>query len=261
MKTLQTLLLDQHDGILTITINRESVMNALNQLTLNELKTAIQDANENFNIRGIIITGQGDKAFVAGADIKELTNINESFARKLAENGQEIFNTIERLSKPVIAAINGYALGGGCELAMACHIRIATANANFGQPEVNLGIIPGYGGTQRLTQLIGKGKAMELIMTADMINADQALELGLINYKLKSKKEMMGKAHEILNKIKEKAPLAIGMSIDCINAVYTSGENGYQTEANSFGRLCTTDDFKEGTSAFIEKRKPNFTGN
>lgn len=260
MQDLQTLSLNISESILTITINRESSLNALNQQVLTELKETIESSLDDTDIRGIIITGAGDKAFVAGADIKQLSELNEVNGRKFAEHGQEVFEMIERANKPIIAAVNGFALGGGCELAMACHIRIAIHNAKFGQPEVNLGVIPGYGGTQRLTQLIGKGKALELMMTGDMISADEALNLGLVNYVEADKESLFAKAEELMNKIKQKAPMAIGLVIDSVNAVFTSGENGYQTEANGFSRCCATEDFKEGTSAFLEKRKPEFKG-
>jgi enoyl-CoA hydratase len=180
-------------------------------------------------------------------------------ARSFAERGQEVFSMIESCTKPVIAAVNGFALGGGCELAMACHLRVASESARFGQPEVNLGLIPGYGGTQRLTQLIGKGKAMELLMTADMIGAAEAKSLGLVNHVV-SQEELLSKCMEILGKIMTKAPLAIGLVIDCVNAAYDKDEDGYQTEANSFARCCSSQDFVEGTNAFLEKRKPSFKG-
>lgn len=260
MDHLETLALQNSNNILTITINRESALNALNQQTLNELKSTFEIALDDPNVSAIILTGAGEKAFVAGADITELANLTEVNGRNFAEKGQEIFDMIEGSNKPVIAAVNGFALGGGCELAMACHMRVATTNARFGQPEVNLGVIPGYGGTQRLTQLVGKGKALELMLTGDMIGADEAKSLGLVNYVSDSKEAMIAKAEEILEKVKTKAPLAVGMVIDCVKAVYTSGENGYQTEANSFSRCCGTEDFQEGTSAFLEKRKPDFKG-
>lgn len=260
MDQLETLALQNSNGILTITISRESALNALNQKTFDELKSTFEDAIDDTEVSGIILTGAGEKAFVAGADITELANLTEVNGRNFAEKGQEIFDLIEGSAKPVIAAVNGFALGGGCELAMACHMRIATSSAKFGQPEVNLGVLPGYGGTQRLTQLVGKGKAIELMLTGDMIDANEALALGLVNYKVNNNEEMLAKAEEILAKIKTKAPLAVGMVIDCVKAVFTSGENGYQTEANSFSRCCGTEDFKEGTSAFLEKRKPDFKG-
>ena len=247
-------------GILYLTINRESKLNALNFATLQELSDIFDEVSDNKEIKAVIVTGSGEKAFIAGADISEIAELSELNARKFAENGQEIFSMIENCHKPVIAVVNGFALGGGCELAMACHMRIAVAHAKFGQPEVNLGIIPGYGGTQRLTYLIGRGKANELMMTGDMLAADEAKSLGLVNHVVASKQEGMEKAEEILRKIMSKAPLAIGMVIDCVNAVFVPDEDGYQTEANSFARCVKSGDYKEGTSAFLEKRKPIFKG-
>ncbi|MEQ9298945.1 MAG: enoyl-CoA hydratase-related protein [Cyclobacteriaceae bacterium] len=260
MSDLKNLSLALKDGILTITINRESQLNALNHDTLAELKETFQSIYDDKDIKGVILTGAGEKAFVAGADIKEFAEVNEVNGRKFSESGQEIFDLIENCHTPVIAAVNGFALGGGCELAMACHMRLASANARFGQPEVNLGILPGYGGTQRLTHLVGKGKALELMMTGDMINADEARELGLVNHVFPDKETLIEKCHEMLMKITAKAPIAIGLVIDCVNAVYNKEENGYQTEANAFARCCGTEDFKEGAAAFVEKRKPNFKG-
>ena len=260
MDHFKNILAETKDGILYLTINREDKMNALNFATLEELREVFDTVLEDKSIKAVILTGAGEKAIVAGADISEIAELNEVNARKFAENGQEIFSVIENCEKPVIAVTNGFTLGGGCELAMACHMRIASANARFGQPEVNLGIIPGYGGTQRLTILIGRGKANELMMTGDMINAEDARSLGLVNHVLPTKGEAMAKAEEILHKIMSKAPLAIGMIVDCVNAVYRSDENGYQTEANSFARCVKSGDYKEGTSAFLEKRKPVFKG-
>jgi enoyl-CoA hydratase len=260
MTDFQNILTEVKDGVLYLTINREDKMNALNFATLEELKAIFEEVIDRKEIKAVIITGSGEKAFVAGADISEIADLNEVNARKFAENGQEIFATIENCHKPVIAVTNGYTLGGGCELAMACHIRIATSNAKFGQPEVNLGIIPGYGGTQRLTILVGRGKANELMMTGDMIDAESALKLGLVNHVLETKAEAIAKAEELIAKIMSKAPLAIGMIVDCVNSVYLSEENGYQTEANSFARCVKSGDYKEGTSAFLEKRKPQFKG-
>jgi enoyl-CoA hydratase len=260
MTDFQNILTEVKDGVLYLTINREDKMNALNFATLEELKAIFEEVIDRKEIKAVIITGSGEKAFVAGADISEIADLNEVNARKFAENGQEIFATIENCHKPVIAVTNGYTLGGGCELAMACHIRIATSNAKFGQPEVNLGIIPGYGGTQRLTILIGRGKANELMMTGDMIDAETALRLGLVNHVFESKSEAIAKAEELISKIMSKAPLAIGMIVDCVNSVYLPEENGYQTEANSFARCVKSGDYKEGTSAFLEKRKPQFKG-
>lgn len=260
MADLQNLSLSTDGSVLTITINRESKLNALNTATISELKEVLQSIYDDKDIAGVIITGAGEKAFVAGADIGEFSALNELNARKFAEEGQEVFSMIENCHTPIIAVVNGFALGGGCELAMACHMRVAVANAKFGQPEVNLGILPGYGGTQRLTQLIGKGKAFEFLMTGEMMDAPTALGLGLVNYVEATKDEAVSKAQSILNKIGAKAPIAIGLVVDCVNAVFNHDENGYQTEANAFARCCGTDDFKEGASAFMEKRTPKFTG-
>lgn len=254
------ILTEEKNGLLYLTINREDKMNALNFATLEELKEIFEEVVDSRAIKAVILTGSGEKAFVAGADISEIASLNEVNARKFAENGQEIFAMIENCHKPVIAVTNGFTLGGGCELAMACHMRIASANAKFGQPEVNLGIIPGYGGTQRLTQLIGRGKANELMMTGDMIGAEEAKDLGLVNHVLPTKAEAMEKAEEIIGKIMSKAPLAIGMIVDCVNSAFLPDENGFQTEANSFARCVKSGDYKEGTSAFLEKRKPIFKG-
>ncbi len=251
---------DLKDGILFLSIERPESLNALNTETIEELREIMQKVYDEKAIKGVVISGSGEKAFVAGADIKEIAALNELNARKFAENGQEVFSLIENSEKPVIAAINGFALGGGCELAMACHIRVASENAKFGQPEVNLGIIPGYGGTQRLTQLIGKGKAMELMMTGDMIGAQEAKALGLVNHVVSDKEALLLLAEKIVRKIASKAPLAIGMIVNCVNAYFSDEENGYQTESNSFSHCVNTEDFKEGTSAFVEKRKPHFKG-
>ncbi|MDO6391985.1 enoyl-CoA hydratase-related protein [Pontibacter sp. BT731] len=259
MSLYENLLLNLENGILVITINRADKLNALNIDTIREIKAAIQQVYDDPAVKGAIFTGAGEKAFVAGADISEISELSDVNARSFAERGQEVFSMIERCTKPVIAAVNGFALGGGCELAMACHMRIASEGARFGQPEVNLGLIPGYGGTQRLTQLIGKGKAMELMMTADMVGANEAKELGLVNHVVPAI-ELLPKCMEILTKIVSKAPLAIGLVIDCVNAVYDKDEDGYQTEANSFARCCSSEDFVEGTNAFLEKRKPVFKG-
>ncbi|WP_224995184.1 enoyl-CoA hydratase/isomerase family protein [Cesiribacter sp. SM1] len=262
MNEFENLLLDINStGILFLTINRPDKMNALNSTTIEEIRTAIQRVYDDSTIRGVVITGAGDKAFIAGADIAELAELNEVNGRKFSEQGQEVFALIENCHKPVIAAVNGFALGGGCELAMACHMRIASQNARFGQPEVNLGIIPGYGGTQRLTQLVGKGKALELIMTGDMLGAEEAKTLGLVNHVVPSREALMEKCLELMNKIIAKGPLAIGMVVDCVNAAYDPKQDGYQVEANSFGSCCRTGDFKEGTRAFLEKRKAKFSGN
>lgn len=258
LENITTALSEQ--GVLMVIINRPESLNALNANTINEIGRVMQYVYDSPEVKGVIITGSGEKAFVAGADIKEIAELNEISARKFSERGQEVFDMIEDCEKPVIAAVNGFALGGGCELAMASHFRIASSNAKFGLPEVSLGVIPGYGGTQRLTQLVGKGKAFELIMTGDMISANEAQAVGLVNHVVDSKKELLELANKIIGKILVKAPLAVGMAIHCVNAVYTD-ENGYQTEANNFSNCCKTTDFKEGTQAFIEKRKAEFTGN
>ncbi|WP_114782722.1 enoyl-CoA hydratase/isomerase family protein [Botryobacter ruber] len=259
MGTYENLLLQLDNGILTVTINREDKLNALSVDTLREIRNVVQQIYDDAAIKGVIFTGAGTKAFVAGADITEIAELSEVNARGFAERGQELFNLLEHCHKPIIAAVNGFALGGGCELAMACHLRIASTNARFGQPEVNLGLVPGYGGTQRLTQLVGKGKAMELIMTADMISAETAKALGLVN-EVTSPEELLPTCLALLNKILSKAPLAIGLVIECVNAVFNKDEDGYQTEANAFARCCSSEDFLEGTNAFIEKRRPVFKG-
>ncbi len=261
MESYENLILDLKKDILTITINRESKMNALNRATMLEIKDVFLYVRDNpKEIRGVIIIGAGEKAFVAGADISEFTGLSEMHARKFAEEGQQIFQSIENCHAPVIAVVNGFALGGGCELAMAAHMRVAVTSAKFGQPEVNLGLIPGYGGTQRLIQLIGKGKAFEYLMNANMISAEEAKEMGLVNYLETNKEAAHLKAIEILHKIATKAPVAIGLIIDSVNAYYETGVNGYQTEANGFSECFGTQDFKEGVSAFLEKRKANFKG-
>ncbi|MGB0525783.1 MAG: enoyl-CoA hydratase/isomerase family protein [Flammeovirgaceae bacterium] len=245
-------------GIFTITINRPAKLNALNVQTMQEIDQAFEEVYNNDQIQGVIVTGVGEKAFVAGADISEIADLDALQGRKFAEKGQEIFAKIENCQKPVIAAVNGFALGGGCELAMACHMRVAAESARFGQPEVKLGIIPGYGGTQRLTALVGKGKAIELMTTADIIGAAEAKSIGLVNHVV-SAEELMPKAKKILGKIAKQAPLAVGMVIDSVNAFYEK-QDGYQTEANCFGNCCKTEDFKEGTQAFMEKREAEFIG-
>lgn len=250
---------DLVDGILMIIINRVEKLNALNFKTLDEIREVVQEVYDNPEVKAAIITGAGEKAFVAGADIGEFIQINDVNARKFSENGQEIFGMIEACPKPVIAAVNGFALGGGCELALACHMRLASDNAKFGLPEVTLGIIPGYGGTQRMTHLVGKGKAFELIMTGEMISAEEALRIGLVNH-VTSREDLIPRCRQLLSKIMERAPLAIAQVVDCVNAVYKKEEDGYQTEANAFSICCKSDDFKEGTAAFLEKRKAAFKG-
>jgi enoyl-CoA hydratase len=256
----QNLLIENKGRIQYIVINRESKLNALNKDTLYELHIALGDALYNTKVGGIIITGAGAKAFVAGADIAEFTGLSMKAGLQLAhENQKNIFNLIEDFSKPIIAAINGFALGGGLELAMACHIRIASDNAKMGLPEVTLGLIPGYGGTQRLTRLVGKGKALELIMTADMVTAAEAYQLGLVNHVV-SQDGLLTKAEEVLNKILTKAPLAIAGAITAVNAATLNEGNGFETEMEEFAKCFGTTDLKEGISAFLEKRKPAFKG-
>ena len=261
MEQYENILLEREGHTLILTINRPTKLNALNQATLQELKEVMQMVDEDNAIRGVIITGAGDRAFVAGADISEFEELNEMNGRKFSEEGQEIFQSIEDCLTPIIAVVNGFALGGGCELAMACHMRVASEAAKFGQPEVNLGIMPGYGGTQRLTQLIGKGRSFEYSMTGDMITSQQALQFGLVNHVGEDKEEALKIAKAILEKIGQKAPKSIEMIVESVNAVYRDGENGYQTEANAFAKCCATNDFKEGAAAFVEKRPPVFAGN
>lgn len=255
--TYQNILVAVENGIQTITINRAAKMNALNGATVREIGEAVKAAEADSTVRAIIITGSGDKAFVAGADISEFKTIKNEEGKLFASNGQRVFKSIELCAKPVIAAINGFALGGGCELAMSCHIRVASNNAKFGQPEVKLGLIPGYGGTQRLVQLIGKGKALELSITGDMIDANEAFRLGLVNY-VTAPDQLMAKCLEIISKIRAVSPLAISSVIRCVNAYYTDGVDGFQFEVDEFGKCFGTTDFVEGTTAFLEKRKPNF---
>jgi enoyl-CoA hydratase len=257
--TYQTLLTESNDGILTITINRPEKLNALNQEVIKDLDAAFTEIDSNDEIKGVIITGAGTKAFVAGADISEFASFTADQAKALSENGHRVFNKIESASKPVIAAVNGFALGGGCELAMACHIRIAGENAKFGQPEINLGIIPGYGGTQRLPRCIGGGKALELLLTGDMMSAQDALQWGLVNYVV-SQEELIPTCLSLLNKIKTKSPLVIDRIIACVNSHYENGTDGFELEIDEFSQCMNTEDFKEGTSAFLEKRPANFKG-
>jgi len=257
----QTILTELNDGIFTITINRPEKMNALNKDVIAELGQALDEVYQRADIKTAIITGAGPKAFIAGADISEFTDLDAQGGAALATRGQEqVFNKIENCPKPVIAAVNGFALGGGCELAMACHFRTAAEAAKFGQPEVNLGLIPGYGGTQRLTQLIGKGKAMELLMTGDMIKAEEAKSLGLVNHVFAAE-ELLPKTQEILKKIQAKAPLAVGKIIGLVNEAATAAKEGYTHEITCFGECFDTADKKEGTAAFLEKRAAVFSGN
>lgn len=255
----ETLLFDSgENGIATLTINRPEKLNALNKQVLSDLDDALTHIESNKNVRLLIITGAGKKAFVAGADIKELSTLDRESGEQTSSAGQNLFNRIEQFSKPVIALVNGYALGGGAELAMACHIRIGTKNAVFGLPEVSLGLIPGYGGTQRLPRLVGKGKAMEFILTGAQIKSQEALQLGLLN-RVFDPEEALEETMKMAKKILKNAPLAITSAISAVNASFNT--NGFAREATLFGQLCETKDFKEGTSAFLEKRKAEFTGN
>ncbi|MER3464120.1 MAG: enoyl-CoA hydratase [Chitinophagaceae bacterium] len=254
-----TLLTSLENGIFTITINRPDKLNALNRDVMNDLDAVMNEVASNNDIKAAIITGSGTKSFVAGADISDFVGLSKEEGMQLAEKGQNIFFRIENSRKPVVAAVNGFALGGGCELAMACHFRIASENAKFGQPEVNLGLIPGYGGTQRLVHLIGKGRAMELLMSAGMIDAQTALQYGLVNYVV-PQEELINKATVILQTIITKGPIAIANCIECANAAVTDPSNGFEKEITLFGECFATEDMKEGTSAFLEKRKAAFTG-
>lgn len=256
----ENILIEKNTGLATITINRPKKLNALNKATIEELHTAFEMLEDDATTKVILITGSGDKAFVAGADISEFAHFSVEEGGLLAKKGQEmLFDFVENLSTPVIAAVNGFALGGGLELAMACHFRIASDNAKMGLPEVSLGVIPGYGGTQRLPQLIGKGKAMELIMTASMINASEAKEYGLVNH-VTTQEELIPLAEKIAGKIMNNSSVAISAAIKAVNDNFKDGINGFDTEIREFGNCFGTDDFKEGTTAFLEKRKPNFPG-
>ncbi|HUH74262.1 MAG TPA: enoyl-CoA hydratase-related protein [Chitinophagales bacterium] len=256
----QNLLWSLESGILTITINRSDKLNALNGETVTELKEAFETAQTLKGLKGVILTGAGQKAFVAGADISEFKGLNVEEAKALAQAGQDVFFMIEELHVPVIAVVNGFALGGGCELAMACHMRIATTYAKFGQPEVNLGIIAGYGGTQRMIQYIGKARSLELHLTADIIDAEKALDWGLVNYVEVEKEAAIEKAKYFINKIGSKGPVAVSKVIQVTNDYFKEGVNGYESEVNAFGDIFNSADVEEGVNAFLEKRKANFTG-
>lgn len=257
----KNILIEKKDALVQITINRPKKLNALNKETIEELSLAFQNLEEDNNVKVIILTGSGEKAFVAGADISEFAHFSVDEGSTLAKRGQEIlFDLVENLSTPVIAAINGFALGGGLELAMACHFRIASDNAKMGLPEVSLGLIPGYGGTQRLPQLVGKGKAMELIMTAAMISAEEAKSYGLVNH-VTTQEELLLFAEKLAGKIIRNSSVAIAGAIKAVNANFKNSVNGFDTEILEFGACFGTKDFKEGTTAFLEKRKPNFPGN
>ena len=254
-----TILIDHNDTIALVSINRPNKLNALNRKTIKELHEAFKSLENDKDIKVIILTGSGEKAFVAGADISEFADFSEKEGGKLAAQGQELlFDFVENLSKPVIAAVNGFALGGGLELAMACHFRVASNNAKMGLPEVSLGVIPGYGGTQRLPQLIGKGRAMELIMTAGMIDAESALSYGLVNHVV-TQEELIPFCEKLAGKISKNSPVALGYAIKAVNMGFKNTD-GFSAEIDAFGKCFGTDDFKEGTSAFLEKRKANFPG-
>lgn len=255
----QTLLTSLENNVLTITINRPEKLNALNKDVFSDLDKALKDIEKNPEIRSAIITGAGTRAFVAGADISEFNSLNKQQAMEMAKRGQDIFLQIENSSKPIVAAVNGFALGGGCELSMACHFRIASDNAKFGQPEVNLGLIPGYGGTQRLVQLIGKGRALELLMSGNMLDAHEAKEMGLVNH-ITGVDNLLEQTKLILSVINSKAPLAVAACIKTANAVFDETKNGFDIEIEEFGNCFATEDMKEGVAAFLEKRKAAFKG-
>lgn len=256
----ENILVQQDSGIGTITINRPNKLNALNKATIQELHEAFDLLDKDAATKVIIITGSGDKAFVAGADISEFADFTVEQGAELARNGQAtLFDFVENLGTPVIAAVNGFALGGGLELAMASHFRLASDNAKMGLPEVSLGVIPGYGGTQRLPQLVGKGRAMEMVLTAGMVSAEDALSYGLVNH-VTPQEELLSLAQKIAGKIMRNSSVAIAHAIKAINDNYNDGINGYQTEITNFGICFGTEDFKEGTTAFLEKRKADFPG-
>jgi len=258
MGEYKSIVVEDLDGTIVLTINRSKALNALNVSVFDDLESLFTKLDPS-QVKGVIITGSGEKAFAAGADISEFSSLGKDGAQNMSQRGHDIFFMIERFPKPVIAAVNGFALGGGCELAMACHMRVAGPNAKFGQPEVNLGIVPGYGGSQRLVQLIGKGKAMELLLTGNMIGAEEAHRLGLVNAVTEQGAEVE-KAKELIAKIAKKAPLAIGETIRLVNAYFDKQAEGFSEEVKTFGVLSNTEDFKEGATAFLEKRKADFTG-
>jgi enoyl-CoA hydratase len=277
----KTLLTDLSDNILTVTINRPDKLNALNRTVISELGEVVEEIYSNTEIRSAILTGAGPKAFVAGADITEFQGLSLEQGQALSKQGSDIFFRIVSSPKPIVAAINGFALGGGCELAMSCHFRLCTPNAKFGQPEVNLGLIPGYGGTQRLTHLVGKGRAIEIMLTGRMVEATEAHTMGLVNYIITEQDELLAETRKLLSIINGKAPLAIARIIECANLSVGDGiansdtwepdpfggdeepatpANGFLREQQAFGECFATEDMKEGTAAFLEKRKPHFRG-
>ena len=257
---MEFLLLEKNDGIAVLTINRPQQLNALNKQTLSEINAAFESLRDDNDVKVVILTGSGEKAFVAGADIKEFAHFSGEEGSELAKNGHmTVFNLIEEFPKPVIAAVNGFALGGGLELAMSAHVRIASDNARMGLPETSLGVIPGYGGTQRLPQLVGKGRALEMIFSAKMIDAATALDYGLVN-RVVPQADLLGAAEEMARSFMKNSIVAMGFAIEAVNAGLLEGSVGYDVEVQAFGDCFETEDFKEGTSAFLEKRKPNFPG-
>lgn len=258
---MENILIEKEENVAIVTINRPTKLNALNKATIEELHHAFNELDNDKTIKAILVTGSGEKAFVAGADIAEFAHFSETEGKELAAKGQALlFDFVQNLGTPVIATVNGFALGGGLELAMSCHFRIASTNAKMGLPEVTLGVIPGYGGTQRLAQLVGKGRAMELILTATMIDAETAKSYGLVNHVV-TQEELLSFSKGIAIKIASNSSVAIAKAIASINANYTDGKNGYEVEISNFGACFATEDFKEGTTAFLEKRKANFPGN
>jgi len=256
--TYKNILTHQEAHVLRVTINRETKLNALNRETLSELHQVIREALENDDIWGLVLTGAGEKAFVAGADILEFSSFTKEEGFALAKTGQtQVFDLLYHAPKPIIAAINGYALGGGLELALACHLRVVSDTAKLGLPEVSLGLIPGYGGTQRLTQLVGRGQAMEMILTGDMITAEKALQIGLVNYIVPAE-EVQDKASALLNQILKRSPAAVASAVKAINGAWAHAEEGFALEMKEFAKCFGTSDFKEGVKAFLEKRNPNF---
>lgn len=255
------ILSEVHEGTMTITVNRPDKMNALNRATIAELGEALDGAERNEDVRAIVLTGAGEKAFVAGADIAEFADFSVEEGKQLSRDGHDrLFTKLAELSKPSIAAVNGFALGGGLELAMSAHMRVASSNAKLGLPETSLGVIPGYGGTQRLAQLVGKGKAMEMIATAGMIKAEEAKEWGLVNHVTEEVEACREKAQELASAISKNSPKALSVALRCVNAQYDKEKDGFEEEINGFGECFGTADFKEGTDAFLNKRKPDFKG-
>jgi enoyl-CoA hydratase len=255
--TYQNILAEKLDYILTLTINREDKMNALNIQLLQEIKHAVQQAQNDQEVKAIIITGAGNKAFAAGADIAEFSAFSVAQGTEMSREGHEVLFAIERSAKPVVAAVNGFALGGGCELTLACHLRYASENAKFGQPEINLGVPPGYGGTQRLLQIVGKGRALEILLTTNPLDAQKALQMGLVN-DVFSSEDLIDKVRTILSKMILKSPNAIRQVLECVNEAYSPQLMGFEKEIKEFGLAFGTQDFKEGTSAFLEKRRASF---